>query len=253
MAFKAVYDAADQVPEHLRDEFKQGDDGKFRPEVEAVDGWALEDVNGLKTALQSKTAELKTALGTSKGAEAARTKLQNELDELRAGLGEGEEEVKKRIEEVKRQLNETHASELGKQSETIGTLNGQLEKTLIESAAIAAITHKDIKGNPSLLLPLVKAQARLAEGDGGEVTVEIFGSDGNGRMNGSADPMSFMDLLTEMRSDDQFAGAFEGSGHSGGDLKPTVGGSGGNGTFTAEQVESMSQREFVAAREKGQI
>jgi len=251
MAFKAVYESADEVPEHLRDEFAEGDDGLYRPQIEAVNGWALEDVTGLKSALSKQTAAARTATMKSKEVEAERDALQGQIETTSKQSDGQDSDVEQRIADVKRQLAETHASELEKANGSTSALRTQLEDALIDSAAIAAITNKDVKGNPKLLLPLVKAQSRLIEGDEGSLRVEIF--DGNGpRMNSKADPMSFMDLLTEMRDSNDYAGAFEGTGSSGGGTPSSPTG-GGSRPLTADDVAKMSQSDYVKARAEGQI
>ena len=53
MALKAIVDSLDSVPEAIRGEYTQKD-GKFFLSVEAVDGFELDDVTGLKNSLSSE-------------------------------------------------------------------------------------------------------------------------------------------------------------------------------------------------------
>lgn len=252
MAFKAAYTTAAEVPEHLRDEFKESSDNVWRPDVEAVDGWALEDVTGLKSALEKKTGELRTVTRSGKSAEAERDALQSQLDASKDTASGNN--VEQKIVDVKRQLGETHAVEIGKHSETISTLTKQLEGALIEQAAIAAITNKDIRGNPVLLLPTIRAMSKLVTTDDGTASVEIVDpKTGNPRMNDAADPMSYSELLKEMREDSNYAAAFEGTGASGGGLPPKSDGMSASGNYTDKQIADMPQSEYAKLREEGKI
>ena len=250
MAFKAAYATDEEIPEHLRDEFVADSEGVFRPTIEAVDGWALEDVTGLKSALSKKTGETRTLTTAQKTMEAERDALQVIIDGHNPG--DGDEETAAKIAAIRSQLGETHATELSAVNANVTTLTSQLESALIEQAATAAITNKDIKGNPALLLPIIKNQSRLVRADDGSVSVEIFDTNGP-RMNSAADPMSFSDLLTEMKADANYSSAFEGTGASGGGLPARSNGAATGGSYTEEQVAAMSQAEYAKLRSEGKI
>ena len=224
--FKAVYDKLEDVPEALRDHFKQGEDGKFRPEVESVDGWALEDVSGLK--------------GT----------LEKEMDNRK----EAEQIAAKKLELQREELVKEHEKEKGTLEEKLQARTKQLQESLVDAVATTAITDPEVKGNPTLLLPHVKAQTRVVENDEGVLTVEIIDPQTKTPRLGDSKgtPMTFEQLVAEMREKPEYAAAFEGSGQSGGGT-PSDNRGGGNDSVTPDDVSEMSMEQYKKAREEGAI
>ena len=157
--FKAVYDKLEDVPEALRDHFKQGEDGKFRPEVESVDGWALEDVSGLKGTLEKEMDNRKEAerklktFGDLNPDEArktiARVKEIGDLDPEK----EAEQIAAKKLELQREELVKEHEKEKGTLEEKLQARTKQLQESLVDAVATTAITDPEVKGNPTLLLP----------------------------------------------------------------------------------------------------
>ena len=253
MAFRAVYATQEDVPEAIREHFVQGEDKKWRPEVEAVDGWAFEDVTALKSSLEHSKKETKDATGQAKRAEKENGTLTARVTELESAQSADEKAVEDRVNQVRTQLADTHQKEMEEAGTTIGQLTGQLEMSLIETAALQAMADPEIKGNPKLLLPIVKSAAKLEKGEDGQMRVVLYGPDGKTpKINGKAEPASFTDLLTEMRADPEFGGAFEGTSASGGNL-PASTTPRSDGSYTAEQIEKMSQPEYEKARSEGKI
>ena len=260
MAFKAVYEKLEDVPEALKDQFKQGEDGKFRPDIEAVDGWALEDVTGLKGTLEKEMKNRKEAEGKLKAfgdlnADEARKAIDRvkEIGDLDPEK-EAEQIAAKKLELQREELVREHDKEKGELSGKLQARTTQLEGALVDAVATAAITDPEVKGNPILLLPHVKAQTQVVENDSGELVVEIVDPTTKTPRLGDSQgtPMTFEQLVAEMREKSEYAAAFEGSGQSGGGMPPDNRG-GGNGSVKPDDVSKMSMAEYKEAREKGAI
>src|ERR1051326_2181034 len=108
MALKAILDSLDSVPEGLREHYKKHDDGKYRLDAEGV-----EDVGGLKSALEKERTESKTTAQKLKElteqlgdldpvkAREALTKLQEMEDKKMISEGKVDELVQQKIERAK--------------------------------------------------------------------------------------------------------------------------------------------------------
>lgn len=224
MALKAVVDTLDDAPETLREHYRagtanEGTEGKFVLAVEAVGGFALEDVSGLKSALgKERTTREKLERDVVKFKDLDPEKAREALAKLEE-LGsldpakEADKIANTKFEAAKAQLLEKHTGEIIAREERIGFLSKAVENLLIDAAATAALA--EAKGSVQLLLPHVKAHARVKEVDG-KFTVEVVDAAGNGRIaDAKGAPMGIKDLVAEMRESDAFARAFEGEGHSG--------------------------------------
>lgn len=252
----------DSLPEAIKAEYKKQDDGMFIPDIESVDGWRLEDVDGLKSAYAASMTAKKEAEKKLKEFEGldvvkAREAIQK-LEEM--ANWKPEEKVQEKINAVKSQLVEKHTEELSQRDTTIEGLTGQLEKVLIEAAAIKAITEN--KGNVDLLLPHVKAVTKMQRNDNGDYVVEVIGPDGNPQISmkpGSTAPMSIAEKIALMKNSETFAPAFEGTGASGsGASGGGKGGYTGNNPFAkktlnlTEQMKLMKENPALANKLKAE-
>jgi len=207
MALKAVVDSLDGVPEPLRAAYIEKD-GKF-----VLDAEGVEDVTGLKSALQKERD--------------ARSKLDKQLaqykdldpEKYRELLKEKEEferttlEKKGDFDKLKDQLVQKHQDELKTVGEKLTAREKFIEKVVAENVALAEITKAE--GNTTLLKPHVMASIRVVEEDG-EFVAKVVDAKGNPRIaNGKGDEMTIADLIAELKSSEEFSGAFKGTGSSG--------------------------------------
>lgn len=253
MELEPIVDALDGVPETVRAAYTEKD-GKFVLNVKPKDGWALEDVSGLKSALGKERT-------TRENLEAQVIKFKDlDPDKARAALTELEElkqidpakEADKiantKFEAAKSQLLEKHSGEVKARDERISHLTKTVESLMIDQVATAALA--EAKGSVDLLLPHVRAHARVKETDG-KFTVEIVDEHGNAKIADSkGTPMDIKGLIAEMKSSDKFARAFEASGNSGSGKQPGNSGSGGSGQLKRSQMTNAQKADFI--REKGQ-
>lgn len=243
MALKAIIDALDGLPDGVKEHYTARDDGKFALTVDPVDGFALEDVSGLKTALgKERTQREKLEKDVIKfkdlDPDKARAAL-TELDELKKidPASEADKIANTKFEAAKTQLLAKHQSEMGSLSERNTFLESQIGALLIDSAATAALA--EAKGSVELLLPHVRAHTRVKETDG-KFTVEVIDKDGNAKIaDAKGTAMDIKGLVAEMRQSDTFGRAFEASGNSGSGKQPGNGGGGGQqkGSFGGTREE----------------
>jgi hypothetical protein len=202
MTLKAFVRTLEEVPEPLREYYKQQDDGRYKFDAEDV-----EDVGGLKSALEHERADRKTA----------KEKLQELTDQLdgvdlklaKDLLKEHEKGQRKkmidedRVEELinseveKRitKMQENHQTEMGSLSEERDKLKSRLEVVLIDNSLTTEATRAGVLAEA---LPDVIRRGRERfhlEGDAvvakdGEGNI-LYGADGKS----SQQPGEFMDEL----------------------------------------------------------
>ena len=262
MALKPFYESEADVPEPLKDHYKADDAGRHTLVVDAVDGYSLENVSGLKSTL-GKLKERATAAETD--LKAYRT-LERDPDEITAALDELEnlkastntQSESERISQLQAELEKTRTAakrerekEIAPVMERNRALTDQLKSVMIDNALTEAITQAG--GSVPLLLRALKDEVRAAESDNGGIEVQIVDRDGTPRVTGAdLKPMGFAELVAEKRADEQFAPAFGANGHSGGGTRQSVS-NGAQGSLTPETVGSMTMADYVRAREQRQI
>jgi len=200
----------------LKPEFIKQDDGAYRLDVEAVNGIGLENVSGLRSALEKErqaakdaTAQLKAFDGLdAKKAKSALKKVTEMAD------WDPQKEVAERIAERERQLVARHQEELEAATGKHKVLHGQLEKLLVTNAVTKAL--QDAGGNIGLLEPHVANRVRMRQ-SGDQLIAEVVDpTTGIARVgDGMGNPMTIPQLVEELRSDKTFAGAFAGTGSTG--------------------------------------
>jgi hypothetical protein len=228
MALKPVVDTIEDVPESIRDEYKQGDDGKFHL-ANFVPKDKVEDVSGLKSALQK---ERENARKAAKERDELRTTLGDDFDpeqykilkQQAAERAQLDAERKGEWDKLRGQMTEAHAKELDKRAKREQTLVQTLTVERIDKEA--AMVCNELKGNATLLMPHIRAQTKLIEEDGA-FHVRILDAKGNPRVNADGKFLGIRDLVSEMQGQDVYAGAFAGTGNSGGGSHGTEGGKGG--------------------------
>lgn len=147
MTLKAFYSTQDEIPENLREHYKQQEDGRFK-----FDADDIEDVKGLKSALEHERNERRGAKERLAEFEGIDAKLAKEL------LAEHEKGVRKKaidedkVEELitaeveKRitKMQEKHADEIGGVSQERDRLKTRLEAVLIDNALSTEATKAGV-------------------------------------------------------------------------------------------------------------
>lgn len=229
MALKAIVDKLDSVPEAHRGLYAagkadDGTEGKFVLQVESVSGFALENVEGLKSALgkeRTKVGTLEAAVAGFKGLDPEKVKTDlaklADLEKIDPAT-EADKIAEAKVRAATDQLVAKHTQEADALKSTIAGLSKSLEGYAIDAVATAAIAKE--KGVPELLMPLIRAQTRVKMADG-KVAVEVLDKDGNVRIgDAKGNPMTIEGLVAEMKSSEAYGRAFEGSGQSGTGKRP---------------------------------
>ena len=241
----AILDSLDGLADPIKAEYKQRDDGKFVLDVGPVGGFALEDITGLKSTVQTlrtETINLKANLKKFEGLDPEAAK--GALDKIKEW---GDIDPDKKAADLLR-VKEEQLSKKFKESEQkiVGERDSAI-KQLDHHLRVAALTQEIAKkkGNAELLLPHVLTQTRLRNSDKGHI-VEVVDAEGNSRISpvgNSTDPMTIPQLIDEMAT--KFPSAFESSGATGGGAaggKPASKGTGPVRTIKAGEVRSTGTR-----------
>ena len=235
------------LPEGIRGLYEEKD-GSY---VLGVDG--IEDTSGLKSALEkerkSRSDYEKAARawqGLGKSPEEIAEILQKQADAEKAKL-----EQKGEWDKLRAQLVDSHGKELSARDKLIAEKEAEiqrrqsaLESYLIDAAATSAIAAE--KGIPELLLPHVQRQVKVID-DQGKYVVRVLTPDGTPRMNSKGEYLGVKDLIAELKGNDIYGRAFEGSGASGSGMKP--GNSQQSGVFTLSRDDARDPAKYRAARD----
>ena len=223
------------LPAHFQAEYAKGQDGRYVLAVEQVDGWALENVQGLRSALSSErttAATLKQQIEAFKDLDpvAARAALQKLAELGDISKLKGEDKVNAQIAAVKGELETKLRTETESRDGRIKHLTAEINRMLVESAARSALQTAGVTDSIDLLLPHVMSSLRAVEENNRFVT-RVVDQAGNVRITGQSgktDPMDATEFVGLMRDDKRFKVAFP-APTKGGTGAPT-GGSGGTGS-----------------------
>lgn len=201
---KAVLSTLDGLPEAQKDLYEEGDDGKFHLSAEGV-----EDVGGLKSALEKER----------KGRKEAEQKLKKlgdiDVDEFERLQLESEERSEKEgdVEKKLATAQKKFDREKTELEQKVLARDKKIHQLVAENVATKAI--EEAGGKPKVLLPHILASTKVVEEEGDFVAIVVDGK-GNERPAKSGDKrFTLEDLVLEVKADEDFAGAFPGTGASG--------------------------------------
>lgn len=204
MALKLIVDTLDSVPEALHGEYTEGDDGKFKLNVEG-----LEDTGALKRALEHERTARKEAKTLAQQHEQQLTELQEKLDEIHRGA------VPKGDVEALENSWRTKLAKMEKErDEQLGTLQSSLQTLLVDN--VAQQLASKISTAPEVMLPHIRSRLQVEMVEGKPAT-RVLGADGKPSAS------SVEDLAKEFVANPAFAPIIVGSKASG------SGATGGNG------------------------
>ena len=266
MALAAQLDNLDGVAEALHGEYVEVD-GVFRLDVTPVNGLALEDVGGLKSAL-SKERTSRTAIerdynkvkkefdgidpseliGVKAQYDDTLTKYEallaidpaSEADKL------ADQKVKEKMTKAQKDWKKLHDEEVGGRDTKIGGLTNQLKDLLINSTAVKALSEAGGAKNIDLLTPHVLSSTKLVDEADGSYSVQVVDKEGNARVRSDGGNMTIADLMPEFQ--EKWPTAFVVDVKPGGGAKPT--GKPAKPT-EGEKTSKDKIREGLAARKAG--
>jgi len=253
----------EEVPEAFR-EFYTERSGKFYLNVAGRDGWALEDVRGLRNAHAQVTSERNTLRDTAKR---FRERIGGERtpDEIADALNRFDELVKidpeKQADELATKRLEAHEARIrAKFDATIkkdweplkaelederSFTRGLLIDTEARTALLAAGADPD---HVDLLVERLAKSCRVKVGDDKKRVVEVLDEFGNPRLGEGPMKQAAGDFRAK------YPALFKGSDASGSGARGGQGGGGGAGRkYSDAEVNAMSQQEYEKARTEGRI
>ena len=249
---KAILDSLEGLDENQANLYAE-QDGKFYLQVEPVDGYALENVQGLKSSLQKERTSAKALLkklNAFDGLDAIEAK--EAMEQLQIGNTKNAEETKAQIDALKSQLSAKHAKEIETLNSSLSSMREQMSHELIKSKALESLAKHG--GNAELLMPHIMTQTKLEELDG-KFSAVVIDTNGDTRISSatnSMDNMTIEELVEQMRNSDTFAPAFSGSGATGsGAFGSTATGS-GTASRTLSWEEAHNPETYRQAKQQAE-
>lgn len=244
MALDAFVENLDNVPEALRGEYKEIDGG-YQLDVTTTNGFALENVEGLKSALgkeRNNVSSLNKELNKIKkefdgidpveliGTKAQLEDLQKKYDELSAidPAKEADALADKKAADLlakkQKEWEKQYNKEIGSRDERLNGLTSQLHEVMVKSVAVQALAENGAGDSVDLLLPHVLKNVKLSENEG-KVEVHVIDSEGNPRVKGDGKNMTITDLMPEFK--EKWPNAFNAKVKPGGGTPSNPKGTGG--------------------------
>jgi hypothetical protein len=241
-------DAWKALPEAQREDYVLVN-GSYLLDVEAVDGFTLEDTGALKqtiSALRTEKDGLEGRVAAFKGMdpEAAKEALAKR-EEMKTWT------PPEKMSEREKALKDKADADLSGERATSAKYRGQLEKQLRTNEATKALVAAGCK-KVRLLLPEVERQIRVEENKTtGELVARVVDANGNPAVTKKAGmgDMTIAELIEITRADPEFADCFSGSGASGTGKEPESGFK--KPDKSVGQAEAGKNLEAIAAGEVG--
>lgn len=215
---KTQLDTLEGVDEKFHSLYEEKD-GKF-----TLTGVELPDTSGLKKALDAEREEKKTYAEQLK-------ELTKKVDADKLKTAEKNND----IEAVKAEMVKLHQAELETANTRANDFEKKLNTLMIDNAALDAITKE--RGIPELLMPIVKGRAKLNEGK-----VEVLTSEGKPMVDKEGNSVGLLGLVKELKENALYAGAFQGSSHTGGNSKGENAGQGASQKSSMDKIASGLQK-----------
>lgn len=213
----------DKLPDHFKAEYSliSGTDpnaGKYQLQVVESDGLKLASVDKLLSALgaerdRADAAEKKSKAFGDLTPEAAREAITS-LAALAAGTPDGK--TGQIIQLREKTLRGEFETQLAAERTKVKDMEAALQTTLVETAAIRAISDTDPKASVELLLPIVTRSLKVVKTDDGKFVTRVVDANGIPRVkDAQGTPLSPVDFVAEIRKVPAYAGAFGGTGSTG--------------------------------------
>lgn len=237
-----IVDSLDSVPEALRSAFEERE-GRFHL-AHDIEIETLADVAPLRSALAREKREGQRLAGIESSLKEwgltidEVRELKAERDTLKASQGSNKDDV----ERLRKELVDSHKTELSKRDERIKQRDSFIRRKIAESEAdqaIAAAKPLSVRA----LRPHVLNALEVIEESEGEFEVRVVDERGKPKYSKrTGEPMTVAEFVAEMREMDDFKPLFAGNGGSGSGAEQAAGSprSGGKRRYTAEQLKDPS-------------
>jgi hypothetical protein len=204
-----------------------------------VDKKKVTDENATRRITSKAVEDLAQSFGLEIGEDGVATVLQAFVEDLQ-GQVKGGKEIKINLDKVNSDWEKRFA-ELGAAKDAeLTEMRGALSKHLISDAASRALAAE--KGSIDLLLPHVLSQCKVVRNDDGSYSVTVLDDQGDSRFDGSGGLMGVSGLVTEMKTKDAFARAFESEQAPGAGTRP--------GSLNRSNTTPQNQQRELSPTEK---
>jgi len=255
MAISITADSQDELHPALKASAKQVDGKWVVAELPA--GWAVEDVKGLVSTVGTERGARKTLAGklAELGWELAddgKTWKQEgvsakEAIEALDAVKTGKVKSSKEIEDFKAELMKSYSEKEKGLASKADKYRSQLERNMVEQAAMSALAKHGGAKAIRVLLPLVKQSARVEESADGTLRTVLYDEEGKQRFSlksGAAGaPMDLEEWVEELRGTPEFKPLFEAKVVGGSGSSSQTGGSGR--AADKGSAQAMSARELI--------
>lgn len=245
----------------LKSEYKLNEkDGLLYLDVKPKNGWALENVVGLKETVNDRTEKhrqatkqldaWKTVLGPDITPEQAKAAI-----DAVAKLGDlsDKEKMNARIEAERTQMSTKYEQLLSTEKANSAGLLKEIQRVLVDSELARICAKPDVRGSFELLSGPVKSRTRVTRNDAGEFRVEVLDRNGNPAISqkpGNNGSMELEELVVGLRNDPVYQRAFEGTGSTGSGASGS-GSSGSNGKTSKVDPKLPPEQRLAKLREQG--
>lgn len=248
-----VVEDINQVDENLRGHYKQTDQG-FVLDVQPTNGYSLENVAALKSALGKERAtaqELSRKIGAFASlGDLDPSDISQRLEELEKlkqldPNKEADKLAEAKFKSVQEQMTSKFTKELTSSKTEAEKYKNELKKLKVDDAARQAIIAAGGDDTTAMIMmPHVKARLSLQETENGFMT-QVLDLNGHPAIADTAGtPMSVQQLVEEMRSEPSWAKVFPGRNRSGGG-RPSDS-NGGTPNLSKVNLATMSRQEKMA-------
>lgn len=243
---RIIADKIEELPEGLRPAAKQ--EGSAFVVTQMPEGWAVEDIAGLKASVITARQERDAAKKLAKAFEGIDPEKAGEARDALEKLAAGQLRGSKEIEEYKAGVERKFAADLAKLNEKLGKRTQELRERIISGELAPVIAKLGGSDSMEAILTLAAAHVRIEESEDGALKHSLVDKGGKPlvtKKQGSADPMGFEEFIGQLRDAPGTRGLFKASatGGSGGGSQ-----TGGTGRAAGRNIDalSMSPAELIA-------
>lgn len=255
MPLNPVVEDINEVEETLRPYYKETEKG-FILDVQESNGYALENVQGLRSALSKERGRAqefeKRSSQFSELGDMSPAEIKQALEELNTlkqldPSKEADKIAEQKLKSFQEQMTKKHQTEVGTVKQSADRYKNQLQSLLIDDAAKNAILAAG--GNDktiAYMLPTVKASLSLRETENGFMT-QVIDSNGHPQIGDSnGNPMTVTQLVEQLKSQELWSGAFPGRQRSGGGKQSDATGGTPTSGIKRSEMTNSEKASFIA-------
>jgi len=220
VALKPFVKKLEDVPEAFREHYRKDEENdRYILSVDEQDGWALEDIGGLRSALGREREERRKAKEMVETLTADVANLKGELKKKTP------EDVERRVTEALAARDREHQAVLESKDKEIRSLTNQVSKLMVDAGLSVELSKRGVRES---MIPLIlgegKNRTRVRfDKEKNNFVLEVLGKDGY-----PVADRNLGHLADELKQ--TYPDAFSGSGASGSGASNNSQGGGGGGT-----------------------